>query len=246
MTGASEFYAGYLRVPPGQRRWLRLVVPTLLWGLCCVAALVGLTFPNAGAGTWDTSETLVVEGVLTLEPYPVLRDDQGGAAVLLVEVGKTPLREGIDGLHGVHVRAEGFALERDGLRMLELLPGEDGLRATGNRDRVTQSIADESLGRQTLRGEIVDSKCYAGAMKPGTGLTHRACATLCILQGIPPILLVETESGPLRLVLTDEAGEQAGPMVLDHVARDVVVEGERITRSGVEYLRIGDSSIRAP
>jgi hypothetical protein len=34
-------------------------------------------------------------------------------------------------------------------------------------------------------GEVVDAKCYLGAMKPGDGKSHKACATLCVTNGIP-------------------------------------------------------------
>ena len=37
----------------------------------------------------------------------------------------------------------------------------------------------------TLKGEIIDPKCYLGAMKPGGGKTHKACAMRCIAGGIP-------------------------------------------------------------
>ena len=41
---------------------------------------------------------------------------------------------------------------------------------------VPQAIA---LGRQTLTGEIVDSKCFMGVMNPGQLAPHRACDALC-------------------------------------------------------------------
>ena len=55
-----------------------------------------------------------------------------------------------------------------------------------------------SLGVATLRGEIVDSKCYLGAMKPGDQKTHKACATLCIRGGIPPVLVERLPGGGTR------------------------------------------------
>lgn len=56
-------------------------------------------------------------------------------------------------------------------------------------------LAGESLGEFTLQGEIVDSKCYLGVMRPGNTKTHRACAVRCIAGGVPPVLLVRDAQG---------------------------------------------------
>ena len=88
------------------------------------------------------------------------------------------------------------------------------------------------LGIQTLRGEIVDSKCYLGVMKPGRGKPHRACATLCIRGGIPPVLRVETGSGEYRhFLLTDKAGGAINDRLLDLIAVPVEIAG-RVLRTG--------------
>lgn len=78
----------------------------------------------------------------------------------------------------------------------------------------------------TLRGEIVDTKCYLGAMKPGRGKPHRDCASLCIRGGIPAALLVRTKSGERRLVhLLDLQGQPLGREVLDWVGEPVEATG---------------------
>ena len=78
----------------------------------------------------------------------------------------------------------------------------------------------------TLVGEIVDTKCYLGAMKPGRGKPHRDCASLCIRGGIPAALLVRTENGERVLVnLVDFAGRPLGQELLDWVGQPVEVTG---------------------
>ncbi|MEJ2177929.1 MAG: hypothetical protein P8Y12_08270 [Gammaproteobacteria bacterium] len=42
----------------------------------------------------------------------------------------------------------------------------------------------------TLTGEIADSKCFLGVMKPGEGSIHRACAEVRLLGGIRSMLVV--------------------------------------------------------
>ncbi len=82
------------------------------------------------------------------------------------------------------------------------------------------------LRGQTLLGEIVDTKCYLGAMKPGRGKAHRGCASLCISGGIPAALLVRTEDGKRELVhLVDLGGRPLGREILDWVGQPVEVTG---------------------
>ena len=85
-------------------------------------------------------------------------------------------------------------------------------------------IAPDTYGRYV--GEIVDTKCYLGAMKPGRGKPHRACASLCIRGGIPAALLVRTRSGESALIhLTNTLGQPVGREVLEWVGEPVEVTG---------------------
>ena len=82
------------------------------------------------------------------------------------------------------------------------------------------------LRGDVLVGEIVDTKCYLGAMKPGRGKPHRSCASLCIRGGIPAALLVRTETGERELIhLVDPAGRPLGPELLEWVGQPVEIVG---------------------
>ena len=84
----------------------------------------------------------------------------------------------------------------------------------------------------TLVGEIVDSKCFLGVMKPGNSKPHRACAARCISGGIPPVLLVRDKQGnPTYFLLVSSAGESVNDAVLDLVAEPVEITG-RVMRHG--------------
>jgi hypothetical protein len=90
----------------------------------------------------------------------------------------------------------------------------------------------ELVDEVTLSGEIVDSKCYLGVMKPGRDKPHRACASLCIRGGVPPILVVEDARGDRdHYFLIDADGEPIGGELLDLVAEPVRVSG-RVYRLG--------------
>ncbi|MCY3932665.1 MAG: hypothetical protein OXH70_13215 [Acidobacteria bacterium] len=99
-----------------------------------------------------------------------------------------------------------------------------------------------------LVGEIVDTKCYLGAMKPGRGKPHRDCASLCIRGGIPAALLVRTENGERHLVHLVSFGRPVGEEVLDFVGQPVEVTGLLRRKDGrllldAYFLTAIDSSI---
>ncbi len=122
-------------------------------------------------------------------------------------------------------------LELEGLKEAE----RQGL---GSLQRETEL----ELGRMTLVGEIVDSKCYLGVMKPGRGKPHRACAVRCISGGIPPVLRVEDHNGNVDLFLLVTSDGDSLPMdVLDLVAEPVEIIGQ-VVRSGERLLLRADLS----
>ena len=157
-----------------------------------------------------------LEGVLTTLPYPVLHLPDG-PSVMLVGDGKrgAPIDAA---MHGQRLAAEGFLLRRGGIAMLVL---EAAPRVLGPGTPPTP----QPLGRWRITGEVCDGKCAAGAMLPGTGLAHRACASLCVEGGLPPVLVAT------RAVAGSEFLLLAGP---DGRATDwhaqiglrVVLEGE--------------------
>ena len=101
------------------------------------------------------------------------------------------------------------------------------------------------LGRQTLKGEIVDSKCYLGVMNPGQLLPHRACAIRCISGGIPPVLLVrQTNGAATYLLLVSAAGRPVNQQVLDLVAEPVQITGEVERQGRLLILRADPSTYR--
>ena len=88
------------------------------------------------------------------------------------------------------------------------------------------------LGEHTLRGEIVDIKCYLGVMKPAHGKPHRSCAARCISGGIPPALVVKDRDGDTNhLLLVSADGRTVNREVLPLVAEPVEITG-RVVRLG--------------
>ena len=127
--------------------------------------------------------------------------------------------------------------------MIELAPGAGSVEEADGPAGVL--AGRESLGSVALRGEIVDSKCYLGAMRPGDGKAHRACAQLCIAGGLPPMLVATgPASGPEYYMLTTDEGGMANALVRPFVAEPVEVTGTAERLGDLLFLRVDPGGIR--
>ena len=83
----------------------------------------------------------------------------------------------------------------------------------------------QALGEVSLSGEILDSKCWFGAMRPADGKVHKACASLCIRGGIPPAFFARGSDGQSALMIMTAGGRAHGPGLLGLVADPVRISG---------------------
>ena len=249
MATGDDFYIGYRRqAPPGLGRFLRRAVLSLLLAAAVVAVALAALQEEFDPGVFEFGVVRGFEGVVHAEPHPLLLVDRPGRAAsepsrfLLVAAGKHGADAEVAGLDRRRVRLRGTLIHRQGRTMVEVVAGS--VEATGEVVAET-GAGPVDLGNQTLRGEIVDSKCYLGVMKPGRGKPHRACATLCIRGGIPPVLRVVTAGGEHRhLLLTDENGGAVNDRVLEMVAEPVEVTGRVLRDGDLLLLRADPRSIR--
>ncbi len=245
----DDFYVGYLPTPRAHRNTLRVVLPAAIALLALVAILVAGRQRDAGPGVWRDEPT-THEGTIIASPYPMLATLASDGSIaelrLLIEEGKHGAARA-RGLDGRRVVARGRLLERSPqpgrVMMLELLPGDEGLAPREGAPAPLAAPAPDA--RLTLRGEIIDSKCYHGAMKPGEGKAHKACATLCIRGGIPAMLLVRhgVHAGELLLL----AGPDGGPIpreAHEFIGEPVEVTGEVVRLGPLRVLRIGAAAVR--
>ncbi len=242
--GSTEFYVGYLPMPPAHLLFLRFIVPALLVLGVGLAALAARSQFDPGGGIWDDATQRTFEGVIWARPYPMLRvtglAPNEAETLLLVEVGKLGGGQRAAPFDGMTVRVSGWLLERDGRRMIELVPGSEAIAVLPSSGGTPAPIRPppEFAGEFECAGEIVDSKCYLGAMKPGQGKTHKECATLCVRGGIPPVLIAAVDGGGAEhFVLVDETGGAATELVLPYVGEPVTVRGR--------LLRLGDMRLLA-
>lgn len=216
--GASDdFYVGYLPTPKSHASALRVIVPAVLLGLAGVASVVAYVQRNPGSGMWS-SDVEKVTGVILSRPAPMLvvESPTGPQAMLLVEEGKHGAGERAAELHGKRVEVSGTRLSREGRTVFEIAAGMGSVKVlSGDETRSEVAVTDLSVASAdaasvTLRGEIIDSKCYHGAMKPGDGKSHKACATLCVSNGIPAMFAaINTDGTTSYYLLAMKAGSQS-------------------------------------
>ena len=137
--------------------------------------------------------------------------------------------EAITTFAGKSVTLKGTLIYRGNQTMIEVLPGSIQMTSVAAATALPQAMP---LGKQTLVGEIVDSKCFLGVMNPGQLTPHRACAIRCISGGVPPVLLVRQKDGPaIYLLLVSADGKTVNKQVLDVVAEPLEITGE-VERQG--------------
>ncbi|MCP3957653.1 MAG: hypothetical protein GY719_07340 [bacterium] len=239
----DEFYTGYLpTVPPGIARRVRAAV-VLALALSVVVALV-LVFGQRGfsAAVYEFLVFRDFEGVVEEDPYPTLAVHRPGRSagddtsrLYLVGPGKLGADEEVEGLDGQAVRLRGSLIYRDDQTMVEVERGSVKPLSEAPADGF---VGEKSLGVHTLRGMIVDTKCYFGIMKPGGGKPHRACATRCIAGGIPPVFVVsDTEGLAAYLMLVGADGRAVNQEVLDLVAEPLEITGEIVRLDNLWILK---------
>lgn len=238
----KPFFIGYAPMPPSLRVLLAAVSAILIGAGVGLAFLFAMTQREPGPGTWDTSEAQSFEGVLGFVPYPTLFHVRDGVtmASTLVSTGKIGVAPRVEGLDRQGVRITGFPIERDGRMTIELIDGEEAVAAAPTSLTIPQA---EDLGPRTLTGEIVDSKCFFGVMKPGDGKVHKACATLCILGGIPPHLVVREPNGFSNALVTSSDGTAMPDAVLPFIGDAITVSGQLERVGPMLRFRIDPDSI---
>jgi len=56
---------------------------------------------------------------------------------------------------------------------------------------ISLSAQEKAMKESTIKGEIIDTKCYLTGMMGGKGEEHKDCAIACIKGGLPVGILEE-------------------------------------------------------
>ena len=224
------------QLPADVRRYSLLVSLGLVLCFGALGFAIGATQDDPGDGAFRGDYgRQTVTGVLRALPYPTVRITAGseqlpvGHTLMLSGGGKRGVQGRAEALDGQLVTVSGTLLERGALDMLQLRGGDNGMRAAEGDAAVPDP---EPLGRWRLRGEICDGKCLAGAMRPGRGIAHNACAQLCLVGGVPPVFVsTGAVEGQQFMLMGDAAGGPLSPALLARTATSIELEGH-IERRG--------------
>lgn len=235
MFSPDPFFIGWAKKPPAALRgFLVLAAATLVIGFAIAGMMVGASQadPEGGGFRFDFGE-VQLEGTLIAAPYPMLWLDEGAAPqvarrmIMLNGNGKTGVADRASAFDGSRVVATGVLLERGELQMLQVDRSFEAVT-----DAPAQEPGREDLEVWRLTGEICDGRCYVGAMRPGEGIAHKACANLCISGRQPPVFVAQAPVEGTSFMLM--GASDYGPLpeeVLDFTGTPVQLEG-RLERIG--------------
>lgn len=250
-TGADEFFIGYAgAMPPRLARFVARTVSGLACAATVWAVAVAAGHVRLEGGTFEFGHPQRFAGTIVERPYPALRPDSGDPHTpwpLLVAPGKHGADALIGGWDGRQVTLTGTRIRRGVHSMIEVAPasleaGEPSAPMPASSATLAAPIGDHPV---EVRGEIVDSKCFLGVMVPGSGKTHKDCASLCLRGGIPPALHVEDRSGQSTLLLlTGASGEPLGASALQVVGEAIDMTGTLERQGGWLVLRTDPSTWR--
>lgn len=230
------FFIGYFPIPEGLKAFLIVISAALIGGLAGAGWILGAGQDDPGnaaiRGDYGRQNLM---GVVELVPYPLLHVTEGtdtiptGTTLMMTAGNKSGVGSRAEPLDGQLAAVSGVVLERGDLQMLQLRGGRRGIGPGGGPMDVPESA---DMGRWRLAGELCDGKCLGGSMRPGRGLAHKACATLCLIGEVPPVFVSsQPVEGEEFMLVTGPDGTPLPPEAYDYIAQYVSVEGN-IRRHG--------------
>src|SRR6187549_613179 len=251
----QDFYIGWMPKAPRSfakhvKKLLLILFPVAL----SIAYLLSTSQKKFSTASFEFGKLTEVKGFYYSNPVPMLkvfnknnlsitiplvRYGKHGAEMAIMELEK---EKGVS-LNGKEVILKGTLIYGDGKTLLQVDKNDNPIVNIGVESTV--QLQQKDLGTQTIRGEIVDPKCYFGVMKPGEGKVHRDCAIRCILGGIPPVLHLQNERGESNYYLiVGPNGEKINEVLQDIVAEPVSIEAKVVQQDDWVILYTGKESIK--
>ena len=242
----DEFFIGYInQIPPGIKRFFIILISILVSSIILLSVIFPFVHNQFSTGSYTKSQEF--EGLLLDKPIPQLLVPHPGnlanhdpySRYILASTRKSAVSPKVLGLAGKWVKLTAIPVFRDNMTLLAVSSKIDPQVINPPSQPLPSPTTGKPLGIFTLTGEIVDSKCYLGVMKPGHSVTHRDCAIRCISGGIPPALRVINAAGdPLYLLLVDQKGKAINDRILHLVADPVTLTGEVMQYGDLFVLKV--------
>jgi len=246
MDDKDEFYIGWM--PKASVSFVknsRKVVLVIIIAAIIIALLAAMEQKKFSTANFEFGKLTEVKGIYFNKPVACIKVINGKdifgnlsyVTIPLVGFGKHGAEGVIEDIEkekniSLNQRAislNGTLLYNDGKLLMQIDSNDKPVTAIGNCAAESLLAAADNLGEQTIKGEIVDPKCYFGVMKPGQGKPHKDCAIRCISGGISPVLRVSNEKNETNYYLIVGAnGEKMNEAVKDFVAQPVSIHAKAV------------------
>jgi len=242
---SDEFYIGYeSQMPDGIAKRIRPAAIGVIALALTLPAVFVVAQGRFSSGIFEYGRERTIEGRLIEAPYPAVLVAETPAheamTYWLVGPGKHGAAEIVRGFDGRVVRVTGSLIARDADSMIEVASGH--MVAIDTHTPPLEPI--RSLGPVVLHGEIVDSKCHLGVMKPGEGPVHRDCAVRCLLGSVTPMFVPSGhDRAPGRLALVDPDGRPFTGSLETIAGRPLTIRGTLLARGPQRFLATERSAI---
>jgi hypothetical protein len=242
----EEFYIGWQGTsPPGiSKHVLRTIICFLLL-VIVVGFVVSRNQKKFGTGSFEFGKLTELTGNFSYQPVPSLRvaagsdliGNQATVTIPLIGFGKfgaegvmkTLEKQTGQEFESMKLTLKGTLLYNDGKLLMQIDANDQPLVGAIKPSTMDINTGGVDLGEVSIKGEIVDPKCYFGVMKPGIGKPHKDCAIRCILGGIPPVLRVATATNETNYYLVvGPNGEPMNTKLKDFVAEPVCVKARAV------------------
>jgi len=257
----DEFFIGWMPKAPGTFAGLiKRVLIFLVFAVAAAGIILALSQKKFGTGNFEFGRLTQVSGIYFNGPIPFLKTINGKdifgrpsfITIPLIGYGKFGAEGAIAAiekqknisLDKKEVTMKGTLLYNDGKLLMQIDANDSFLVQVKNEINKIDLPESTDMGEQTIRGEIVDPKCFFGVMKPGEGKPHKDCAVRCILGGIPPVLKVTEDAGRQNYyLLVGPNGEKMNEAVKDFVAEPVTIKAKVARQDDWIILYITDKGI---
>lgn len=252
---SSDFYIGWMpKAPSSFAKHVKKVLLFLFLLVLLTGYLLTVNQKKFSDANFEYGKLTELTGIYYNKPVPLLKvydKNREAVTIPLIGYGKHGVESAIEeiekgkkqSLNGKEITLKGTLLHSEGKILMQVDKNDNPAMTVSSGSFF--SITEKDLGTQIIRGEIVDPKCYFGAMKPGEGKVHRDCAIRCILGGIPPVLHVQNEKGESNFYLiVGPDGQKINEAVKDFVAEPVTIEAKVIQQDDWIILYTGKENIK--
>ena len=243
----DDFFIGYSRkIPLSIKKFLLKFIPLLVLSTLAFAVVLPLVHSHFNTGRVSGNQEF--EGLLLTEPIPHIMvprpgntdSDSGYSRYILAGLRKVSASPEILELAGKWVKLSGLPIHRNDTTLIASRSAEEISPPSPDALKPESGV---SLGEFSLQGEIIDTKCYLGTMKPGQTKTHRGCAIRCISGGVPPGLITHNDQGDeVYFALVDRDGKAVNEKILELVADPITVTGEVVKYGDLLILKADPDS----